>query len=424
MQGAVLLGLLLGGDHRIRDFRFRLLVALLRPGAAHDEVVLQPDDRVSERPDIGFRLGAVGGRVVGRGMSADPVGHVLDQRRAEIAACALRRPFGDRMDGQIIVAVDPQGRNAEAEAAGRECAGAAPGDALKRRDRPLIVDDIEDDRRLVGRGEDQRGVEVALRRRAVADPADGDLRVVLDGRSHRPADGLDVLRRQVPGDGEEAMVLRGVEDRKLTALQRVPLVRVDLAHHLDERIAARDQQSGLAVGREIHVAGQKGLAERAADRLLAHVLHVEGRLPLPLRHLHSRVERAQRHHVPQSGEQLVVAEEPGPGTHRLSGSVEDADHRKGEIADRFRVGVHLRAGHGTCFRDLNVRKIRGIAGPNGRFGDMEGQGSIVVHRSSFPPDSIPRPVRPSGSFAVGLHRSASSGSLAPSSAHGGASGRL
>jgi hypothetical protein len=37
-------------------------VALLRPDAAHDQVVLQPDDGIAERPCVGFRLRPVGGR--------------------------------------------------------------------------------------------------------------------------------------------------------------------------------------------------------------------------------------------------------------------------------------------------------------------------------------------------------------------------
>ena len=50
-----------------------------------------------------------------------------------------------------------------------------------------------------------------------------------------------VLRREIAADGEEAVLLGGIHDRKLTALQPVPPVRVDLVDHLDQRIAARDQ---------------------------------------------------------------------------------------------------------------------------------------------------------------------------------------
>ena len=105
-------------------------------------------------------------------------------------------------------------------------------------------------------------------------------------------------------------------------------------------MAGRDQQSGLAIGREVHVARQKRLAEGAAHRLLAHVLHVERRLALPLRHQHARVEGAQCHHVAQAGQQRLIAQETGPGADRLPVAVEHADDGIGEIADGFRIGVH------------------------------------------------------------------------------------
>ena len=110
-------------------------------------------------------------------MRADAVGDVFDQRRPEIAARPLGRPFGHRMDGEVVVAVDPERRDAEAEAARGKGAGAAARNALEGRDRPLVVDDVEDDRRLVGRGKDQGGVEIGFGGRAVADPGGGDARI-------------------------------------------------------------------------------------------------------------------------------------------------------------------------------------------------------------------------------------------------------
>ena len=62
MQRAVALGLLLGGDDLVEDLRLALLVALLRPDAAPDQVVLQPQDRIAERPGVGLGLRAVGRR--------------------------------------------------------------------------------------------------------------------------------------------------------------------------------------------------------------------------------------------------------------------------------------------------------------------------------------------------------------------------
>ena len=150
------------------------------------------------------------------------------------------------------------------------------------------------------------------------------------------------------------MLLRRIEDRHLPPLQRIEFVGVDLAHHMDERIAGGDEQPGLAISREIHVARPERLAERATDRLFAHVLHIERRLALPLRHEHSHVEGPQGHHVTQSLEQFLVAQETGPRAHSFTVAVENADDRIGEITHRFGVGVHLWSRDLSGLRDHNV----------------------------------------------------------------------
>ena len=155
-----------------------------------------------------------------------------------------------------------------------------------------IVDDIEHHRSLVGGGENQGGVEVRFGGRTIADPRGGDLRVVLDRGRHGPTYSLYILGRQISRKREEAVLLRRIENRHLAAFQRIPLVGVDLAHHIAQRMAGGDQQSCLTIGRKIHVARQECLAKSAADRLFAHVLHIEGCFALPLRHQHARVEGA------------------------------------------------------------------------------------------------------------------------------------
>ena len=322
-------------------------------------------------------------------MSADPVGDVFDERRAEIAARPLDRPSRDGVNREIIIAVDPERRNAEAEAARRESAGAAPRDALEGRDRPLIIDDVEHHRRLVGGGEDKRGVEIGFGGRPIADPSRRDPRVVLDGRSHGPADSLDELRGEISRDREEAERLRGVENRHLPALQRVLLVGKDLAHHVDERIAGRDQEARLPIGREVHVARLERLAKGAAHGFLAHMLHVEGCLALPLRHQHARIEAAQGHHMAQALEQLLVGQETGPGADRLALPVEHADDREGEVADRFRIDIDLRPRNRAGARNIDAREIGFAAGPNRRFRHMQAEGRMVVH-SSRTPVRLPR----------------------------------
>ena len=88
-------------------------------------------------------------------MSADTIGDILDERGTEIAACPLDCPFRYGMNSKIVVAVDPERGDAETKTARSESAGAAAGDALEGRDRPLIVHDVEHHRSLVGGGENQ-----------------------------------------------------------------------------------------------------------------------------------------------------------------------------------------------------------------------------------------------------------------------------
>src|SRR5271168_3330303 len=262
MQRAVLLRLLLRRYHVVEHLRLGLFVALLRPAPTRDQMVLQPEHGIAERPLLRFRLRPIGGRIVRRRMRPDAIGDIFDQGRSEIATRALGGPSGDRVDREIVVAVDAQRRNAEPESSGGESSRSAASDALEGRNRPLVVDDVQHDWRPIRRGERQGGMKIRLRRSAVADPADRDFRVVLDRRGHRPAHRLDELRREIPRYREEAVLLGGIHHRKLTALERVLFVRKDLVHHFDHRIAAGDQEPGLPVGRKVHVAG----FERAPER--------------------------------------------------------------------------------------------------------------------------------------------------------------
>ena len=109
------------------------------------------------------------------------------------------------------------------------------------------------------------------------------------------------------------------------------------------------------------------------------MLHVEGRLALPLRHQHARVEGAQGHHVAQAFEQFLVAQEAGPRADRLAVAVEHADDRIGEVADRFGVGIDLRARHRAGPRDPDAREIGSAARPDRRFRHVKAQWSVAGH---------------------------------------------
>src|SRR5262245_43397427 len=96
---------------------------------------------------------------------------VLDEGRTQITPRPLGGPFRDRIDGRIIVAVDAQRGNTEAVSARRKCPRAAASNALKCGDGPLVVDDVEDDGGLVGRGKPERGGTGGLMSRAGTDTA-------------------------------------------------------------------------------------------------------------------------------------------------------------------------------------------------------------------------------------------------------------
>ena len=153
-------------------------------------------------------------------MSAGAIGDPFDQRRAEVGARPIGGPFRGGVNREVIVAVHPERGDPESMRAGGEFRALTPGDALIGRDRPLVIDDIENHRRPVDRGEHQRGMKIGLRGRAVADPARGDLVVARDRRGHRPSDGLRILRAEIAGDRKEARLLHRIEAGKLPPRRR------------------------------------------------------------------------------------------------------------------------------------------------------------------------------------------------------------
>ncbi len=107
-------------------------------------------------------------------MTLGAVGEIFDQGRPAVGPRALGRPAGRGIDRERVIAVDTQAGDAIADRAAGEGRLLGPGDSRKARDRPLVVDDSEDHRRLVDCGESQRRMEVALGGRAVADPPHRD----------------------------------------------------------------------------------------------------------------------------------------------------------------------------------------------------------------------------------------------------------
>src|SRR5687768_5905315 len=65
MQRAVALVLLLRLDHFVHDLGLSLLMPVVGPCAPQDEMILEPQHRVAERPGFGLRLRPVGAGIVG-----------------------------------------------------------------------------------------------------------------------------------------------------------------------------------------------------------------------------------------------------------------------------------------------------------------------------------------------------------------------
>src|SRR5215217_2078179 len=80
MERAVRLGPPLRGDHLVQDLRLTLLVALIGPDAAPDQVVFEPKDRIPERPGVGLRFRPVRRRIVRGRVRPGAVGHIFDER--------------------------------------------------------------------------------------------------------------------------------------------------------------------------------------------------------------------------------------------------------------------------------------------------------------------------------------------------------
>ncbi len=226
---------------------FEFLVLFFRPLAAENKVLLQALDRIAEREVLPLVLWTVLRRVVARRVSAAPIGNELDHRRAAAAARAIRRPQRCGVDREEVIAVDADARDAEAESARRERPPLAAGKALERRDRPLVVDDIEDNRRLVNGGEGYCVVKIGLGRCAVAEPGGGDMILALDRGRHRPANRVRVLRGEVARDREHVGLRAVVHDRQLPALAHVARVGQALAHHVDQAHAAVHVQRLVAI---------------------------------------------------------------------------------------------------------------------------------------------------------------------------------
>src|SRR6476661_1990748 len=291
---------------------------LLVDQAVAAQVDLEPLDRVLELPVLELVVEAVARRVVGRGVRTHAIGVRLDERRAVALPGPLQRGLRDGVRRQHVVAVDADPREAEAQ---RPLVERDAGLALDRLgDGPLVVLAEEHDGRVVGRGEDERLVDVALRRRTVAEVGDhGRVAVGVAGaddavalHAHRVAGGVEGLRAD--DDRVEAEVV----------LVRVPAALVDPAEEAEEA----QRVDALAVGDAVLAVGREDVVLRAqrpagADLrgFLAEQLGPDAELAVPLERGGLGVDAAGEDHV----------------------AVETADHRslvvRGQVGTEAELGV-------------------------------------------------------------------------------------
>jgi hypothetical protein len=329
-------------------------------------VALQPVDRVAEREFLVVVLRPVARRVVAGRVRGGAVRHVLDQRRTAAGARTLGGPLRDRVHREEVVAVHAHAGDSITRPARREGLALAARVALEGRDRPLVVDDAEDDRRLVHRGEQERVVEVGLGARALADPAHRDRVLALDRRRHGPAHGLRELRREVAGDREDVAVAPVVHDGQLPALAHVARVREQLAHEVEHRPPAREIEPLVAVRGEQHVRGAQRHRHRDRHRLLAVRAHVEGDLSGTLDALHAVVEYARQQHVAQRDLQLGRLQVRMPRPDGAVLVVEHAHEAFREVADLAGGCADVRARDLARGRELQIAEIGRIAGTRRR----------------------------------------------------------
>ena len=211
-KDAVLFRLAGGVADQFGQFLVHRGVAVLVPDAKGDAVLLQPRDRIAQRPQAAFFGGAIGGRIIRCAVPLHPIGEMFDQRWPGIGARPVCGPAGRGIDRQHVIAIDAQPGNAIAHGARGKGRRLRSGKARKAADRPLVVDDVHDDGRAIDAGEGAGAVKVALGRRSFAAPGRRDPGVPARCARHRPADRLGILGGQIAGDREESGIPRRIHD--------------------------------------------------------------------------------------------------------------------------------------------------------------------------------------------------------------------
>ena len=155
------------------------------------EVQLEAQDRVFRGPLLALGEVFVARRVVGGGVRPHAIGDGLDEGRSPAAARTLERDARRGHDGENVVAVNPEARDAEPRGAVGDRPDGLHADGLG--DRPLVVLAEEDHGSLEAGGENHGLVDVALAGGTVAEVGDGDRVDAVALAAHRVAGGVQCL---------------------------------------------------------------------------------------------------------------------------------------------------------------------------------------------------------------------------------------
>ncbi len=214
-------------------------------------------------------------------------------------------------------------------------------------------------------------MKIRLGAAALADPTCGQMILAFDGRRHGPSHRLRKLRREIPRDRKNIAGLGVIHDRQLPSLAHVAGVGQELAHEIEQRDAAHNLHTLIAVGREQHVARAQRHALRHRHRFLSRGANVKGNLAGALHALHAIVENARQQHVAQAHLQLARVKMRIPRTDCLAGIVEhphQVDRQRHHVA---RARIDFRARHGARGRELHVTEVRGLAGAGRNAGQVQ-----------------------------------------------------
>ncbi len=118
------------------------------------------------------------------------------------------------------------------------------------RNRPLIVHNVEDYRRLEDTGEIQAVMEITLGTGAISEPSDGGLVIALVGAGHSYPYRLTELGADRAGYGNEMSFTPRVVHWHLPAADIVLDIADTVADHADHVPAPNELRTGLAIGGE------------------------------------------------------------------------------------------------------------------------------------------------------------------------------